>query len=1500
MRPRQILLMAGAIFCISLSVNASDGVDEFTRTNTATPMAFTKNMGQWPDSILFRADAGDAIMWFVRDGIYYQFTKHIPQPDSTNESNPQDVPFPPRRLDVEYRQRDSIQTALIKVEVVGANPNAVFEVGEELDYKCNYFLGNDPAKWHTDVPNYSAITIKGLIPGLDIIFKDDQGKMICEQREERESLSHQLQLRYSGAIAITAKENGTTVVQTTVGERTFAGISLVSEPTPILSSGSINAGTSSGVTLAYSTYLGGTSGGMFSESGEDIAVDNQGCAYVTGLTQSIDFPLQNPIQSDPGDEDVSDVFVTKLSADGGSLVYSTYIGGISEDYGDGIAVDHSGSAYVTGYTSSADFPIQNAYQPEIGNDRDAFVFKISPSGNAIIYSTFLGGYLDDWATDISTDPAGHVYVTGFTMSNNFPATALIPPVWLGNHAFVAKFSTDGASLVYSTRLGDGLPMGIAIDSTGCAYIAGSTYSSSFPTLNPFQTDPGDGMYDGFVCKLVNDGSGLVYSTYLGGSSDDMPKGIDVDDQGCAYVAGNSFGTDFPTVQPFQTQGAGFLSKFSPSGDELVYSTRLCAQTIMGVAVDRLKNAYVTGESGVGFPLKDGYQSASYNYDYGHAFVTKFAVNGDGLVYSTLLGGNAQDWSNAIVVDTAGNAYFTGRTESNDFPTTNPVQVDRLGYVDAFVSKFESFGGRLSSQLVTDNFDIGIPSHKWHAQFDGCQWIIEEDGWVDNSWRASAVGQQIYCSQVVGDSSWRNFEFSAQVRGNAGVDKVLIFRIQDENHWYGVNLKSSTGELLLVKRENSGLPRLLASWPYSNGNGSWYDIKVTCVDEQISAYVNGNYILSFSDTSDVYYSGGVGLTCYTGGFGSCDVSFDNVEVSDPFPHFEFDTLVQGEIVGDVIQVSGRLLCADGQAYQPPNSLISVEDPVNSSTSSVNVRPDGSFVYSASSSGGSEGLHMYVFSCNTPYGVVRDMYAVALRDGSAHRLPTASQPVIWLSRKIKLLAKNARRALPKATDFMAFRTVNSAYRASGQVMGDGLKAMFGTMAGDIAAGWKRTYQSGDPLVEGSKLQLEKCELSKPWTLTSCFLGTAGLVWAGTDLPANTFSAKMQDAINKSFSAGIMSACTKGKLEDLLARGELAYGVWGLSKGKIGGVANALRSGLSFVTAEKQLQSTYTDCPGVGDSRGLWSGTFLMPPFDLVGAAFFPLYKKAIVIRGHSPIEIEVTDPLGRKVTSHSNEIPGAFYLDLDLNLEGESEQIVIVPLDSTIGDCMIQISAKPGADPSAPYSAYAMYTYYQDEIVLAQDQPVSSIPPLPVSVPTFENLPASLSSILIPSGHIFDGYPAHLVWSASIDPNPGHLVSYDIVLSSLPDLSDSLVITTGVDTTFDLHSLLFGKVALYDTAQYYWKVIAHDDWGAGSISTVDSFTVSYCCSGATGNVNGSVAETPDLSDLSLLISYLTVSPRPVLPCIPEANVNAADAIDLSDLSLLIGYLTTVPRPTLPNCP
>ena len=584
--------------------------------------------------------------------------------------------------------------------------------------KVNYFIGNDKSKWRKNIATFNSVSLGEVYKGINLSLRA-YGKTVEKVFTVQPGANPEsIKLKMEGANSLKVNENGELELGTNLGVIRFSTPVAYQEKNGKREKVQVAYYINKDVygfmagnydkshpliidpLLNYSTYLGGVG----TDVSTGIAVDGSGNAYITGYTTSTDFPTQNPYQAAPNGS--YDVFVAKLSLDGSSLNYSTYLGGSSTEQGTGIAVDGSGNAYVTGVTSSTDFPTQNPYQAAINGGSDGFVAKLNATGSSLNYSTYLGGGDSDRGYSIAVDGSGNAYVAGYTSSTDFPTQNPYQAAHAGGglDAFVAKLSAAGSSLNYSTYLGGGDQdqcYSITVNGSGNAYVTGVTHSTDFPTQNPYQAAYAGGSSDAFVAKLSAAGSSLNYSTYLGGGDEDLGRGIAVDGSGNAYVTGDTSSTDFPTQNPYQAASAGpvgvfetFVAKLSAAGSSLSYSTYLGGlgpEYSKGIAVDGLGSAYITGyTSSQTFPTKNPYQAANAGPKYTlDSYVAKLSVKGNSLIYSTYLGGSDTDHSNGIAVDGSGYAYVTSYTNSTNFPTLNPYQAALGGGYDAFVVKISN-------------------------------------------------------------------------------------------------------------------------------------------------------------------------------------------------------------------------------------------------------------------------------------------------------------------------------------------------------------------------------------------------------------------------------------------------------------------------------------------------------------------------------------------------------------------------------------------------------------------------------------------------------------------------------------------------------------------------------------------------------------------------------------------------------------------------------------------
>jgi hypothetical protein len=627
----------------------------------------------------------------------------------------------------------------VSMQLVGGDAAAAAVGADALPTRVNYFVGSDPAKWHTDVPTYGRVEYANVYPGISLAYYPSPAGRGAggEGLEYDFTVSpgadpSAIALSFAGADGVDVSPAGDLLVhagsQTLVQHAPVAYQDVAGTRQPVASRFALHSGLNTqnsklltfdlgpydrsrplviDPVLSYSTFLGGSSG----DYAYAVAVDGAGAVYLTGQTYSANFPLVNPAQ--PAYAGGGDAFVAKLNPAGTALVYATYLGGSGgcgtsgDDSGQGIAVDPQGSAYVTGYTEACNFPVLNALQPAFGGGgADAFAAKFS-AGGALAYSTYLGGAANDSGNAVAVDAAGNAFVMGVTSSADFPTYNALQPVYGGgwSDAFVSKIDAGGAAFDYSTYLGGSGPEsysfgigGIAVDAKDRAYVTGETSSYDFPTYKAFQPVAGGGNSDAFVTKFSADGSHFVYSTFLGGDGGDSGRGIATDAAGNAYVVGVTGSADFPLANPYQAVFEvtdAFVTKLSADGSSLVYSTYLGGSVYdygYAIAADATGSAYVTGLSySKDFPTLHPFQPYPGDYGKDNAFVTKITPAGNALAYSSYLGGTDEDYGGGVAVDRFGNAYVVGGTKSSDFPTVNAFQPLKAGSFDAFITKVSRLG-----------------------------------------------------------------------------------------------------------------------------------------------------------------------------------------------------------------------------------------------------------------------------------------------------------------------------------------------------------------------------------------------------------------------------------------------------------------------------------------------------------------------------------------------------------------------------------------------------------------------------------------------------------------------------------------------------------------------------------------------------------------------------------------------------------------------------------------
>jgi hypothetical protein len=634
--------------------------------------------------------------------------------------------------DLNLHRANSATPQVLRMRLEGGNTAAVPQAENKLPGTSSYFVGNDPSRWRTGLPAYSRVRYASVYPGIDLAYYGNGQQLEYDFVVAPGSNPGNIRLSFPGAKPLCLDASGGLVIasadaavafhkpvvyQTIRGRRRYipSQFTLASNNEAGFSIGSYDPSQPLVIdpTLAYSTLLGGSN----SDKLAAIALDASGNAYLTGTTYSTDYPATPGAFNSTNTDGHGISFVTKLNASGSALVYSTFLGGSGGpsggDSGAAIAVDSNGEAFVAGNTYSSDFPVtkgvlQSTNKATADSANTGFVTKINATGTALIYSTYIGGSISDAITSLAIDSAGDAYLAGYSFSKDYPTSAGAYQTTNnsapddGWNEVVSKLNPTATALIYSTYLGGSDEYSspdnilVAIDKSGDAFVSGIALSTDYPvTKGAFQPKNAakSGYSDMTLTKLNPTATALLYSTYLGGSGGgmyggDIANGLVVDSSGNAYLAGTTFESNYPVTKgAYQTtnKAAGgtlsnaFLTKMNPTGTALVYSTYLGGSGYYigdfgnALAIDSAGDAFVTGSTGSqDFPVtSNAYQStnaAAFN-DGSNAFLTEFNPTGTSLLYSTYMGGDNYDSGYAIAITTGGSVVITGEAGDSNFPVT---------------------------------------------------------------------------------------------------------------------------------------------------------------------------------------------------------------------------------------------------------------------------------------------------------------------------------------------------------------------------------------------------------------------------------------------------------------------------------------------------------------------------------------------------------------------------------------------------------------------------------------------------------------------------------------------------------------------------------------------------------------------------------------------------------------------------------------------------------------
>jgi hypothetical protein len=634
----------------------------------ALPLAFEANQGQTDPQVKYTARGNGYSVFLTANDTVFAITsaKHP-------GARPSRIPG----MHSQPQATEKMQSAAIDMRLVGGNLKPEIVAGNEVPGVINYYAGSDPKNWHTGVKQYSSVSYQDVYPGVNMVFHGALRQLEFDFVVSPGADPKTIGLGFKGAQKLATDASGNLVLASSAGDV------VLHKP------------------VAYQKKDGRreiVAAAFHVKSGNEVGL-NLGA-----------YDRRQELVIDP------------------SLSYSTYLGGTAEDDAYAIAIDGSGDAYVTGQTKSTDFPTKGALSLVNKGGFDVFVSKIAADGSSLVYSTYIGGSLDDSGNAIAVDGSGNAFVAGGTNSSDFPAPGGYQTASGGAlDGFVLELASSGGSLIFGTYLGgtgNDVANGVAVDTTG-VYVVGSTGSNNFPLQGAFQS-AFSGTSNGFVTKLNPSGSSLAYSTYLGGSND-FAAAVAVN-SGNAYVTGATSNKAFPTTSPVFQPTCGsdgncngglqdaFVTVFNSSGAQLVYSTFLGGEGNdqgLGIAVDSSGDAYVTGltQSSLHFPLKSALQG-TFGGGLQDAFVAELNPNGTALVYSTFLGGSQNDAGNSIAVDGSKNAYVTGQTTSTNFPMASATQGTPGGLADAFVTEISASGSLVFSTYLggelNDNTNASNP------------------------------------------------------------------------------------------------------------------------------------------------------------------------------------------------------------------------------------------------------------------------------------------------------------------------------------------------------------------------------------------------------------------------------------------------------------------------------------------------------------------------------------------------------------------------------------------------------------------------------------------------------------------------------------------------------------------------------------------------------------------------------------------------------------------------
>jgi hypothetical protein len=703
--------------------------DNVNKLLTNTPKAFTVNHGQLGnDEVRFYEQGGG--VWFTDDGVWFELREEIGEERELNDIF---------ELKTEPKSPEPIsyKRVILKQEFVFAN--RVMPIGiNRLSWNSNFFYGNDSSKWYSDVPNFGEIYYENIYDDIDLRYYTNRKGLKYDFIVHPGGDPNDIKLKINGANRLLINNDMNLKIETELGEIIDSNLYIYQNHGSELHNinGRFEVLNSSIYCfrllddydksldliidpLIFSTYIGGAN----YERAMDLKIDKYGNSYITGGTNSSDFPTTVGAYDTTFNGTPSwwfrNIFVIKLDSTGSKLLYSTYIGGKSGNHETvrALELDNGGNACISGHTRSSDFPTTpGAYDRTFNSafvEEDVFVLKLNKNGSKLIFSTFLGGQYQDFCWGMELDNNGSILVTGTTLSFDFPTTKGVYNTTFNglSDCFIAKINYNGSKLNFSTFIGtsgwDDFT-DITIDSLNNIYTIGTTNSTSFPTTpGAYDTSFNGNTWDLIVVKLNHNCSTILFSTYVGGNSDEYSWCIKLDSLNNIYAGGNTKSSNFPTTpNAIDTSFNGtwdvFLFKMNPNGSKLLFSTYIGGSSAEGGGRLEIKpdgNVTLIGTtSSFDFPTTSNAFDTTYNGN-SDIFIIEIDHINSTIIYSTFIGGNGYDVGASIKLDLNENIYFSGRTNSSNFPIImGAYDKTYNGGNDIYVAKYRLFDNNFSNVL----------------------------------------------------------------------------------------------------------------------------------------------------------------------------------------------------------------------------------------------------------------------------------------------------------------------------------------------------------------------------------------------------------------------------------------------------------------------------------------------------------------------------------------------------------------------------------------------------------------------------------------------------------------------------------------------------------------------------------------------------------------------------------------------------------------------------------